>query len=251
SEPSPELRRRPLEPEPRLPDAPAVTAPVWTLAGVEFELCPERAAFRRDRAELLLSDVHLGKAATFRRAGRPIPRGTTTSELARVDRLVERTGARRIAILGDLFHADVEPESPTARRFEEWLAHRSQTVELVLVRGNHDRHAEDFLARLPLRVEDEPWTPAPGPAYRHHPIPDPANADPDPWIAGHLHPGVRLDDGTDRVKLPAFWSRGETLVLPSFGSFTGAHPVDARPGDRLGAITPTGVIEVPASLTTG
>lgn len=213
-----------------------------TIAGTRLELCPERAVFRPDRAEVLVADVHLGKAAAFRRAGRPVPKGTTARELGRVDALVARKGAERLTVLGDLFHADVEVDSPTAARFAEWLERRSRDVEVTLVRGNHDRHARALIEALPLPTEHEPWTPADGPEYRHHPRGG------GPFLAGHLHPGARLDDGADRMKLPAFWERGDGLVLPAFGAFTGLHVLEAAQGHRVAVVTPRGVTAVPTAL---
>lgn len=205
--------------------------------GALLELCPERAAFRPDREELLVADVHLGKASAFRRAGRPIPHGTTATELERLDALVARKSARRLTFLGDLFHDSVDPSGPTARRFRAWLERRDD-LEITLVRGNHDRHAVDLIEELPLRAVPEPADASPL-AYRHHPSPGAAL-----HVAGHVHPGVRLDDGSDRLRLPVFWRRAGSLVLPAFGSFTGLQLVEPEPDDDLAAVTPTGVVAI-------
>lgn len=208
--------------------------------GVTLELCPERAAYRPDTDEVLVADVHLGKAATFRRAGRPIPKGTTKRELVRLDALLARKGSSRLTILGDLFHADVDAESPTARTFRQWLECR-ESIEVVLVRGNHDRHARGLIEELGLRAEEEPFS-AGALSYRHHP------GGSDPFIAGHVHPGARMDDGSDRLKLPVFWDRSDGLVLPAFGEFTGLQVIRPETQDRVAAVTPTGVVEVPGAL---
>lgn len=209
-------------------------------AGQRLLLCPERAAFRPERGELLLADVHVGKAAAFRRAGRPIPPGTTRRELARIDALLRRLGARRLTLLGDLFHDEVEPGSPTARTFTEWLS-AGPAEEVTLVRGNHDRHAVELIQRLPLQVVEEPW-PVLGLDYRHHP------GGAGPFLAGHVHPGVHLVDRADSARLPVFWARPDGLVLPAFGGFTGLQLVRPEPEDRLFAVTPTAVLEVPPAL---
>ncbi|QDV05621.1 hypothetical protein Poly30_11200 [Planctomycetes bacterium Poly30] len=218
---------------------------VFETSGLMLELCPERAAFVPERAEILLADVHLGKAAAFRRAGKPLPRGTTRAELARIDALVQRKRAARVTFLGDLFHAEVEVDSPTARVFREWLNARVDTLEITLVRGNHDRHARELIADLPLVSLPEPHAP-PGSAvdYRHHPGGE------RPWVAGHVHPGVRLGDGADAMRLPVFWEQaGAGLILPAFGRFTGLQIVEGGPLDRFAAATPTGVVALPASRT--
>jgi len=67
------------------------------------------------------ADLHLGKAATFRRAGIPVPEGTSARDLARLATLVRDTGADRLLILGDLFHARV---GCTERVLSEFTATR-------------------------------------------------------------------------------------------------------------------------------
>ncbi len=210
------------------------------LGGVTLRLCPERAAFRPAEGELLVADVHIGKAAAFRRAGRAMPPGTTRRELERIDALVARLGARRLTLLGDLFHDEVEPDSPTARTFSRWLLERSD-LEVTLVRGNHDRHAVEFIEQLELRAVAEPLR-RNGLVYRHHPEGE------GPFVAGHVHPGVRLMDGTDRARLPVFWEKEEGLILPAFGQFTGLQIVSGDAGDRMYAVTPSAVLEVPRAL---
>ncbi len=210
------------------------------LGGHPLRLCPERCAFRPDRGELLLADVHLGKASAFRQAGRPLPHGTTRVELARLDAAIERTGARRVTFLGDLFHGDVPPGGPTVERLSSWLRAR-RGLGTTLVCGNHDRHARERIESLPLAVLEEGEV-VEGIEYRHHPL---EGGDGPPHIAGHVHPGARIGDGADRVKLPVFRLRGSALLLPSFGSFTGLHVLAPEPGDRFVVATPTGVVEVP------
>ena len=210
------------------------------LGGGTLRLCPERAAFRPAEGELLIADVHIGKAAAFRRAGRGMPPGTTRRELERIDALVARLGARRLTLLGDLFHDEVEPDSPTARTFSKWLSGRSD-LDVTLVRGNHDRHAVELIDRLELRAVAEPLR-SNGLLYRHHPGGE------GPFVAGHIHPGVRLMDGTDHARLPVFWETSQGLVLPAFGQFTGLQIVSGGGADRWYAVTPSAVLEVPRAL---
>lgn len=53
----------------------------------------------------------------------------------------------------------------------------------------------------------------------------------------------------DRLRLPCFWftdaARQAVGVLPAFGSFTGMHLIDRRPEDRVFAVMPQRVIELP------
>ena len=83
---------------------------VADIAGEQLVLLPERAAYWRRVQTLLVADPHFGKAAAFRAAGVPVPRGTTTGSLARLDAALARTGATRIVFLGDFLHARVGRE---------------------------------------------------------------------------------------------------------------------------------------------
>lgn len=44
-------------------------------AGYTFQLLPQRALWWASEKTLLVADVHLGKGATFRALGQPLPRG--------------------------------------------------------------------------------------------------------------------------------------------------------------------------------
>ena len=53
-----------------------------------FTLHPYGAMFWRSKGWLLLSDLHLGKAAHFRKAGLPLPEGSDDQTVARMDELI-------------------------------------------------------------------------------------------------------------------------------------------------------------------
>ena len=106
-------------------------------------LLPERALFWPRAGTLVVADLHWGKGATFRAAGIPIPVGTTSDDLARLDGALLRTGARRLVVLGDLFHARAgRIATHTLAELRRWRG-AAPELEILLVRGNHDRHAGD------------------------------------------------------------------------------------------------------------
>ena len=75
------------------------------IAGEHLHLLAERAVYWERTSTLLVADPHFGKAAAFRAGGVPVPRGTTTENLRRLDRAIARTNARRVIFLGDFLHA--------------------------------------------------------------------------------------------------------------------------------------------------
>lgn len=211
-------------------------------AGERLVLLPERAAYLPDHASLLVADAHVGKAQSFRRLGVPVPEATTAGTLARLGAALDRTGARRVVFLGDLLHSAQGRSDATLAGTRDWLSSRPG-IDLVLVRGNHDRQAGDPPPDWRVSCVDEPW--ALGRLQlRHEPLADAQQ----PTVAGHVHPGVSLGGRAhDHVRLPCFHLAARQLVLPAFGEFTGLHLVARREGDRVFAVGAGGVHEVPTA----
>lgn len=209
------------------------------VAGRTLTLLPEGALWLADRQSLLVADAHIGKAATFRRLGVPVPEATTGETLARLDALVERWNARRIVFLGDLLHSRAAHAAPTQAALAAWRA-RHAALDLVLVRGNHDARAGMPSASLGIDVVAEPWM-VDGLALCHHPRPRAEGY----VLAGHLHPCVTLRGRAgDRLRLPCFHFGAAVGVLPAFGAFTGMHPIEPAPGDRVYAVADGHVFDV-------
>ncbi|HPU50541.1 MAG TPA: ligase-associated DNA damage response endonuclease PdeM [Burkholderiaceae bacterium] len=201
------------------------------VAGQSMSLLPERALFLPAHEALLIADVHLGKAASFRALGVPVPEATTAATLARLDRLLAHLPARQLLVLGDLLHDAIAQHPRVIDALTAWRhAHRS--LDVVLVRGNHDRRAGDPPAHCAIRVVDEPAALA-GLRLRHHPLPPDSPGAEGFAVSGHLHPAIRLRGRHGAVRLPCFWFRAASLVLPAFGEFTGSCDVVPMQGDRL------------------
>ena len=74
------------------------------LAGEPMRLLADRALYWPARRRLLVADLHLGKADTFRAAGIALPSGGTALDLGRLATLARSTGATSAWILGDVLH---------------------------------------------------------------------------------------------------------------------------------------------------
>lgn len=209
------------------------------VAGERLLLLAERAAYWEHRRTLLVADPHFGKAAAFRAAGVPVPRGTTTGSLARLDAALSRTAATRIVFLGDFLHAREGREPETTRVMGDWRR-RHASIDMVLVRGNHDKRAGDPDPEIDMRCVDAPFAEPPF-VFTHKP----AVSDDGYVISGHVHPAARLTGlGRESVRLPCFWAQMRTMVLPAFGEFTGVAEIDAQPGDRVWVIADGAVLTV-------
>lgn len=207
-----------------------------TVAGESLRLLPERAIFWPAAATVMIADLHLGKAATFRAASIAVPDG---ADLARLSRVIAGCDARRLIILGDLLHARSSRTAAALAEMHAWRESHSN-LDIVLVRGNHDSHAGDPPEEWGFACVDEPWQAGPF-AMRHIPAEDSDGY----TLAGHLHPAARLAGaGRQRLTLRCFWMGARVGVLPAFGEFTGSQTIAPAPGDRVYVIAGDEVVAV-------
>ncbi|WP_426109988.1 ligase-associated DNA damage response endonuclease PdeM [Massilia sp. PWRC2] len=200
---------------------------IIVVAGETVHLLAQKALYWPAAHMLVIADIHFGKAASFRAAGVPVPRGTTSQNLAALDALMALHDIRHIMFLGDFLHARAAHASATVAAMLAWRQ-RHPHLQLTLVRGNHDRHAGDPAASLQIEMVDEPFAMAPF-AFCHHP--DIATAG--YALAGHIHPSYRLATRFDSLRLPCFVVGPQRLILPSFGAFTGGFLIAPAAGDAI------------------
>ena len=192
------------------------------IEGHELWLLPERVAWHAASHTLFVADLHLGKSATFRARGLPVPSGTTQDNLHRVAMLVRTHAAQRVVFLGDLLHSKHAQRAASIAPLHAWRAAHAG-LRCVLVRGNHDTHAGDPPPSLGFEIVDEPWpvVGATGLVACHHP----QHAAAGTVLAGHWHPAVTLrGPARDHQRLACFCLVDGLLVLPAFGAFTGSSP---------------------------
>ena len=209
------------------------------IAGEKLVMLPERALCWPRLHTLFIADAHFGKAASFRAHGVPLPRGTTLDGVTRADALLTRTRARRVVFLGDFLHARNGRAPRTLAQIQEWRE-RHPDVDMLLVRGNHDRHAGDPPPELGIECVDEPHLEAAF-VLAHHPQDSPYGY----VLAGHIHPAVRLTGrARQSASVPCFRFTKGYAVLPAFGSFTGTAAVDVARDDRVFVIADGRVLDV-------
>ena len=232
------------------PTAPPAGAQAITLPGsTTLWLLPQRAVWWPAARTAFVADVHFGKAATFRRAGQPVPHGTTADNLARLDAVLAVTGAKHLVFLGDFLHARSGAADALWSQLLPWRE-RHAAVRMTLVRGNHDLHAGDPPPALSIALVDEPWQPLEGAEVLacHHPLAVAGST----VLAGHLHPTVTLYGlARDAARLPCFAFMPGLLVLPAFGAFTGTSSQSMAPPARRFAVMADRVLAVPRSADPG
>lgn len=197
---------------------------------LEIEVAGERLEARGDRTlfwpaeeSLFVADLHLGKGAAFRAGGMPVPSGSTALTLSLLERAVEETQARRLYVLGDLWHARAGRTETNRRALAEWMSARPD-LHVRLIVGNHDLASGWELETLPAGERVGPF------ALRHHPQEEPEGY----VLAGHLHPGIVLSGrGGEALRVPCFLLGPRMGILPAFGDLTGSASVAIGREDRV------------------
>lgn len=201
--------------------------PIQTAHGA-LNLSCHKVTFAPLHRALFVADVHLGKAATFRSLGVPVPSGTTQENLDRLSAAIAEFQPASLYFLGDLLHAKAAHNPELLRKLQEWRLQHAN-LAMTLIRGNHDSKAGDPPADMNIQVVEEPFMLG-GFALCHHPQSVPGAL----ALAGHEHPVVVLNGkGRSRARLPCFYLKSDQLILPSFGEFTGGFAVVPQAGELV------------------
>ncbi len=187
------------------------------LEGERIYLLPEHAVWWPSKKTILLSDLHWGKSAHFRKNGIPMPGGTQDKDALCLANLVREYRAERLIIAGDFFHSRHNKE---VADFGKWrAAHSSLHIDFVL--GNHDILPRQAYDSWDLKVHESSLLEVPF-FISHDAVQNPEHF----TIHGHIHPGVRLHGlGRQAMSLPAFCINETCMVMPAFGEFTGCKIV--------------------------
>ena len=180
-----------------------------------LEMLPSRALFLPEAKELLVSDVHLGKAEYFQQNGIPLTNNSDENNFARMKTIVEKYRPNKLIILGDLFHSKYSIDKTLQKKVENLPRTLNTNVELVL--GNHDigcniKNIKIFDVK---KIKNF--------IFSHEPVNLANNKRLN--SCGHYHPKIYLKKNGDKLSLRCFAmdTNKNTLFLPAFGDLTGGY----------------------------
>ncbi len=207
-----------------------------TIKNEELVLSNQRALYWQREYALILSDVHIGKTAHFRKHGIPMPDDVLQKDLERLKHLIYHFGAKTLLIVGDLFHAERNSDMAT---FKDWLS-QFPKLKLILIKGNHDRQSQLLMDDLNIEVVTNLVS---GPFKFLH---EPKDNDKEEFvISGHTHPGVLIrGKGKQKIKLPCYQITENQLVLPAFSLFTGLNTGNNTEEADYYAFTNTAIFKI-------
>jgi len=201
-------------------------------------LHPCRGILWEEKRTLLIADLHLGKAAHFRKQGLAAPAAIINQNFSNLKQLLDDFHPVKVLFLGDLFHSSL---NNVWVKFAKFLSDYTE-ISFELVKGNHDILSADIYKESVMKIHNphliiEPFI------FSHYPL---GTEDLQHYnFYGHLHPGVVLEGtGKQVMKLPCFYFARKQAVLPAFGAFTGLSIVYPKPGERVFVIAEEEVIEM-------
>jgi DNA ligase-associated metallophosphoesterase len=185
-----------------------------------FELLSEKALYNEDTRSLIIADMHLGKAAHFRKNGIAIPLQSAQKDYQRLKALINQLEPKEVIFLGDLFHSAHNAEWEVFSKIVLQMSH----IDFLLVKGNHDILHEKYYTDAGFTIIKNEFE-RDGIIYSHKPL---LNIPEDIInIAGHIHPGYTLiGKAHDHLRLPCFYLLNNCFIMPAFGSLTGLYTMD-------------------------
>ena len=193
----------------------------WRWRDEQLQFLPERAIWRPAGRELMVADLHLGKAEVFQAHGIPLPSDGDQGTLNPLLELCAHWRPSVLIVLGDLIHGRLGLTDVLRATLRSLPQLCDCPVELI--GGNHDRYSIlEGLPQQPSRQLGQLWI-----SHEHEARP-PNDAAPLLNVCGHVHPVAHLSQGCDRLRLPcsAYAEPQHRLLVPAFGALTGGHHCD-------------------------
>ena len=181
-----------------------------------LEMLPSRALFLPETKELLICDIHLGKAEYFQQNGIPLTNNSDANNFSKIKKIVKNYSPKKLIILGDLFHSKFSIDKTLQKKVEDLPELLKINVELVL--GNHDIGCKiknlkvfDIKKIKNIILSHEPINLVNNKTFN---------------ICGHYHPKLYLKNKGDKLSFRCFAMdmKKNTLYMPAFGDLTGGYP---------------------------
>ena len=186
------------------------------LGGMDFIPDLSGALYVPEMKALLVADLHLEKGTSLARRGIHLPPYDTRESLLQLRAALQHAKAERLIFLGDSFH-DGEARARIDASDLALLKGITSAAETIWITGNHDPEPpQDIGGTILAEMALGPVT------LRHEPK---ALASEQFEIAGHLHPAAAIHARGRRIRCRCFIADERRMIMPAFGSYTGALSV--------------------------
>ena len=210
---------KPRTPSSRRPHGLSRSARI-SLGGMDFIPDLSGALYAPEFRALLVADLHLEKGTSLARRGVHLPPYDTRESLAQLRAAISASSPERLIFLGDSFH-DGEARERIDAADLAMLRSITGSVETIWITGNHDPEPP---ADIGGRIAEEIVL---GPVTLRHQAKMLRGDEAE--ISGHLHPAAAVHARGRRIRCRCFIADGRRMIMPAFGSYTGALSVRSEP----------------------
>ena len=211
--------------------------------GNTFWVSPERCLYWEEKNTLIVSDLHFGKTGHFRKEGIAVPQNLYKADLQRLIAQLYLFKADRLFVVGDMTHSKMN------RELELFLRWRKDfpTLEIDLIRGNHDILDENWYKEAGITVHDQKLSVEPF-LFLHDPqLRKQASVEEQGLYSftGHVHPGISVKGkGKQYLTFPCFYFAKDHCVLPAFSHFIGTFMVNPQYDETTFAILENALVRM-------
>ena len=189
------------------------------LGGLDFIPDLSGALYVPEFKALLVADLHLEKGSSLAKRGVHLPPYDTRESIMQLQSVITVVKPEQLIFLGDSFH-DGEARLRIDADDLATLRAIASTHRTIWITGNHDpAPPSDIDGVIMTEVALGPVT------LRHEP--QALQAD-EMEIAGHLHPAASVAQRGRRIRCRCFMADDRRIVMPAFGSYTGALNVSSE-----------------------
>jgi len=203
-------------------------------------LSPARCIFWEEESALILSDLHFGKSGHFRKSGIGIPQNIFKEDLQKLFAQIAFFKPKVLLIAGDMFHSSANKE---VNFFIKWR-NDFPTVEIKLIRGNHDILSEKFYKEANIEVVENKLL-IKDFCFTHDIASSCNNENKHFTFSGHIHPGIKMNgSGNQSLMLPCFYFSKKYAILPAFSAFTGLAKIKPSASDHVFVLLKSQVMQL-------
>jgi putative SbcD/Mre11-related phosphoesterase len=179
---------------------------------------------------IVISDLHLGLEGSMTSKGSYIPQFQLEDIKQELEEIVEKTGAERILVNGDLKN-EFSTSYTEKQEVDEFLDFLKESFrEVILVKGNHDTILDNTAEKHGLELREK---------YREDNVlfvhgHEEVDEEFDVLVIGHEHPSLALvDDVGVKEKVPCFLygeiESGNLIVMPPYSKISNGSEVNNMP----------------------
>ncbi|MES2528145.1 MAG: ligase-associated DNA damage response endonuclease PdeM [Bdellovibrionota bacterium] len=198
----------------------------------EFIFDCRRVIYWPRRKILMAADLHWGKTQYLRNHGIAVSDAVLDADLDRLGHVLEDYEVKSFIVLGDLIHHEAALSPAIISKIQNFR--EKYPVELVLVKGNHDRFTTfppswGIVEELSLNVDQFLL------------VHDRKTREKKYQFCGHVHPMMRLQSSVDSLRLPSFMLLDKACYLPAYSHLTGGKDMKLLKGEKALVLMPDGI----------